>query len=132
MKKGEIRDHPIETGIRKRKILRVALAKFDPRKHFLRDRDHFGGKIETNWSCAALGRSARDITGTATDIQDRHLPGNFCGIEQWRNELTGRARPDRIVFIRDPFPTFVFEFRESVAHYESVKGEEGMINRKRP
>src|SRR2546430_775134 len=48
MKKRKVRGDAIKAGIRKRKILRVALTKFDPGKHFLRNRDHFGGKIETD------------------------------------------------------------------------------------
>ena len=116
MKKRKVRDDAIKAGIRKRKILRVALPKVDPWKHFLRNRDHFGGKIETDRLCAAFGGRGRDVTGSAADVQDRHLLGNIRGIEQRRNELAGRARPDRIVFVCDALPTFVFEFCESVAH----------------
>ncbi len=119
----KVRDDSVKAGIRKRKILRVALTKFDPRKLFLRDRDHFLRKIETDRDCAAFRGSGRHITWTATDIQDRHLRGNVRGVEQRRNELAGRARPDRIVFVRDALPALVFELGEGVAHYESIKDE---------
>src|SRR5213082_2157397 len=92
----EVRDDAIKAGIGKGKILRIALTKFDPRELFLRDRNHFLGKIETDRNCAAFRSSGGHITWTATDIQDRHLPGNVRGIEQRRNELAGRARPGRI------------------------------------
>src|SRR4051812_17933935 len=122
MKKGKVRDHAIKAGVGKRKILRVTLPKLDLRKHFFRDRDHFGGKIETDRNCGALGRGGGDITGTATDIEDRHLPGHFRGVEQWRNELSGRARPNRIILVGDALPTFMFQFGESVAHFLKYEG----------
>ena len=87
----EVRDDAIKAGIGKGKILRIALTKFDPRELFLRDRNHFLGKIETDRNCTAFRGSGGHITWTATDIQDRHLPGNLRGIEQPRNELAGRA-----------------------------------------
>src|SRR6266705_73142 len=87
----KVRDHAIKAGIGKRKTLRVALTKFDPRKLFLCDCDHLLRQIETDRNCAALGGRGRDITWTATDIQHRHLPGNLGGIEQRRNELAGGA-----------------------------------------
>src|SRR5260370_27123840 len=94
IKKRKVRDDAIKAGIRKRKILRVALTKFDLGKHFLRNRDHFGGKIETDRICAVFGGSGRDVTGSAADVQDRHLLGNIRGIEQRRNELAGRDLPN--------------------------------------
>src|SRR6266568_6780175 len=110
----KVRDDAIKGGILKRETLRVALTKFDPRKFFLRDRDHFLRKIETDRNCAAFRSSGRYITWTATDIQDRHLRGNVRGIEQRRNKLAGRARPNRIVFVGDALPTLVFELGEGV------------------
>src|SRR5713101_8047845 len=119
----KVRDDAIEAGIGKRKTLRVAPTKLDPRKFFLRDRNHFLRKIETDRNCAAFRGSGRYITWTATNIQDRHLLGNLCEIEQRRNELARRARPNRIVFVRDALPTLVFELGEGVAHRESMKDE---------
>src|SRR5437879_12830704 len=109
MKKRKVRGDAIKAGIRKRKILRVALTKFDPGKHFLRNRDHFGGKIETDRLCAAFGGSGRDVTGSAAAVQDRQLLGNIRGIEQRRNELSGRAPPNRIVTVSDPFTTLMLK-----------------------
>ena len=117
MKEREVRNHAIKDFVRKRKILRVALAKFDSGKHFLRNRDHLRGEVETGRECAAFGRSGRHVTGTATDIQDRHLPGNFGGVEQRRNELASRARPGGIVFVRDTLPAFMLEFGKGIFHY---------------
>ena len=69
MKKREIGDDAIEAAIGERKILRVALAELDMRKHFSRDRDHLFRKIETGRNGAAFGSSGGDVTGAATDIQ---------------------------------------------------------------
>src|SRR5438477_12700683 len=52
VKQGEVGQNAIESRIGERQILRVALLKLDLRKHFLRDGDHFPGKIETARSCA--------------------------------------------------------------------------------
>src|SRR5260370_6318475 len=109
MKKRKVRDDAIKAGIRKRKILRVALTKFDLGKHFLRNRDHFGGKIETDRICAVFGGSGRDATASAADVQDRHLLGNIRGIEQRRNELAVPPRPQQDGVDRAAFPPVLFD-----------------------
>src|SRR6266849_5508726 len=81
----KVRNDAIKGGILKRETLRIPLTKLDPRKFFLRDRNHFLRKIETDRNCAVFRGSGRHITWTATDIQDRHLRGNVRGIEQRRN-----------------------------------------------
>src|SRR5260221_10111183 len=116
MEQGKVCDDAIETRVRERKILRVALAKFDSWPHLLRDRNHLAGKIEPDWDSPALGGSGGDVTRPATDIQDRHLRGHVGGVEELRNELAGRARPSGIVFVGNPLPPFVFEFCKGVFH----------------
>src|SRR5260370_42483670 len=91
MEQCEVGQHAIETGTGKWQILCVAFSKFDTGKHSLRDRDHFPGKVETDWRGAAFRRCARDVTRTAADIQDRHARQNLNSIEQRRNELSRRG-----------------------------------------
>src|SRR5450759_3583571 len=100
----EVGQDTIEAGLSEREILRVAFAEFDLRKHFLRDRDHLLRKIETGGDSAAFRSGSRDITRSATDIQDRHLLSNFRRLEQGRNELTRGCRPNGIVFVHDALP----------------------------
>src|SRR5712692_7305881 len=108
----EVRDDAIKAGIGKGKILRISLTKFDPRELFLRDRNHFLGKIETDRNCAAFRGSGGHITWTATDIQDRHLPGNVRGSSNggmnWRVEL-------------DQVESYLFATRSQPACSNSVK-----------
>src|SRR5260370_2451108 len=52
MKKRKVRDDAIKAGIPQRKILRVALPKLDPRKHFLRHRDPFRDTLQTHFTAA--------------------------------------------------------------------------------
>ena len=112
MQQREVGQNTIEAGIGERKILRVALLKWDPRKHVLRDGDHLPGKIETGWESAALRRGRGDVSRAAADIQDRHVSGNFDSLEQGRNELARGGRPDGIVFAGDAFPAFMLELGE--------------------
>src|SRR5438552_19187106 len=52
MEQGEVGQNTIEARVGKRKILRVTLTKFDVRKHFLGDRYHLSGDMETGWTRA--------------------------------------------------------------------------------
>src|SRR5262249_22935231 len=110
MEQGKVRDHAIEIRVREGKVLRVTVTEFDARPHFLRNCDHLRGKIEAGRNRAPLGGHGRDITWPTTDIHDRHLPENFGGIEQRRNELPSRGRPSGVVVLRHALPAFVLKF----------------------
>src|SRR5437868_3650794 len=47
MEQGEICHNPVKALVSKREGLRVAFAKFNARKHVLRDQDHLVGEIQS-------------------------------------------------------------------------------------
>src|SRR5205085_1204465 len=88
--------------------------KLDAGKHPLRDTNHLPGKVDADRNRAALGCGRGNIAGAATNIEQRHSDANFRLVEQWPDELAGRAGPDGIVLISDPFPAFMLELSERV------------------
>jgi hypothetical protein len=114
MKQCKIGYDPIEGLVSKGELLRVAFAKLYAREQPPRDADHLAGEIHAESSRAAPGGGRGNIAGATTDIEHRHSFPNLRRIEQRRDELAGRAGPDGIVFVGDPFPTFMLELGEGI------------------
>src|SRR5438477_8170420 len=68
MEQREVCQNSVEAPVGERKALRVALAKFNAWKYFLRDRDHLLGEVQADWHCAACLGGSGYIAGAGAYV----------------------------------------------------------------